>query len=334
MKRRTVLLLSLGLFFSIAIVVAFVNRMDGRHLGHLDLRLQWVHQAQFAGFYVAKEKGFYQDEQLDVDIEPGGSSFNVPALVATHNADIGIWVGDQVLRARAGQNNMPIRAVGVVFQRSLVCFMVHRDSPINSPQDLAGRTIGVYPGFDSESIYLDLLNRFHVDRNTITEYPAAYSIVPFLQHQVDVWPSYIINEPLVAEERGQHVRCLTPDAYGIKYYSDTVIVRDDFLAGHRDRVVRFLRASQRGWRYALGHPDEAVQIVLKYDPSLHPEHERAMLEALAADVSPIDPLFKMDPEVWAYMADSMRSRGISIDTERALDVADYSIAEEATRTRP
>jgi len=327
MKRMIVAAFSLAVFIALAVVVVIVNRKEHRHLEHIDLRLQWINQSQFAGFYVAKEKGFYQDALLDVDIEPGGSSFNVPAMIATGNADIGIWVGDQVLRARAGENRMPIRAVGVVFQKSLVCFMVRRNSTITSPQDFAGKTIGVYPGFDSESIYLDLLNRFHIDRKSIREYPAAYSIVPFLKGQVDVWPSYSINEPLVAAENGLAVRCLTPDAYGIKYYSDTIVVRDDYLSRYRERVSRFLKASERGWRYALANPDEAVSIVLKYDPSLHADHERAMLKALAADVSPIDPFFQMDPEVWQYMAESMRDRGVEIDMARASDVADYQVAD-------
>jgi ABC-type nitrate/sulfonate/bicarbonate transport system substrate-binding protein len=328
MKRRYLVLIACAVFLGSIVVVWSFNRVTHRHGDHLSLRLQWIHQAQFAGFYVAREKGFYKDLNLDVDIDPGGSSFNVPTMVSTGQADVGVWVGDQVLKGYA-HSGMPIRAIGVVFRKSLVCYMVRRDSRIFSPSDFRGKRVGIYPGFDSESIYVELLRQANVERSDVHEYPAAYSIVPFLAGQVDVWPSYVINEPLSAREHGQPVRCLTPDMFGVKYYSDTLIVRDDTLQSKRDVVVRFMKASERGWRYALSNPDEAVGIVLKYDPSLHRDHEKAMLAALAEYVNPTDPFFQMDPEVWRAMAAQFQTRGLIPDAENALHVADFDIAEEA-----
>jgi len=327
-KQLQSIAIALALFTISIFLVWSHNRILHTHSDHLSLRLQWIHQAQFAGFYVAREKGFYKDLNLDIDIEPGGSSFNVPTMVSTGQADVGIWVADQVLRGY-GHAGMPIRAVGVVFRKSLVCFMVKKDSSILSPADFRNRTIGVYPGFDSESIYTELLGQFHISRQEVKEYPAAYSIVPFLSGQVDVWPAYIVNEPLAAIEHGQPVRCLSPDAFGIRYYSDTVIVKDEILAKRRDVVIRFLRASEMGWRYALSHPDEAVETVLKYDPSLKRDHERAMLLALAEYVSPTDPFFQMDPAVWKVMADQLHAAGTIPDASSVLGAIDYKAASEA-----
>ncbi len=328
MKLRTRAVLAIAVFLLLGAVVFLYNQKTRRHSEPLSLRLQWIHQAQFAGFYVANEKGFYRENGIDLGIEPGGKDFNVPLLVAEGRADFGIWVGDQVLVA-FDKRKMPIRAIGTVFNRSLACFMVREDSGIFKPTDFAGKTIGIYPGFDTESIYLELLRRFRLDRNTIKEYPAAYSIVPFLRREVDIWPSYVINEPLAARENNVPVTCLGPENFGIQYYSDTLIVKDSLLRDNRDLVLRFVEASERGWRYALSHPDEAVEIVLKNDPSLKREHETAMLRALAPYINPTDPMFKMDSAVWKSMAEILKSRGAIDDVTSAERVGDFQIAEEA-----
>ncbi len=329
MKLRRVAI-ALAIVAGIVAVVVLEKRASKRHSQTMSLRLQWVHQSQFAGFYVAKERGFYRDVGLDLSIEQGGKDVNVPMLVAEGRADFGIWAGDQVLRGYE-HTPTPIRAVGTVFNRSLVCFMVRADSAIHGPKDFLGKTVGVYPDLDSENIYLELLRNSNLDRAAIKEYPAAYSIVPFLRGEVDVWPSYVINEPLAARAHGQPVRCLTPDMFDIKYYSDTIVVKDSTLRERRSMVVSFLEASERGWRYALSHPEEAVAIVLKYDPSLNKEHELAMLKAEAEYISPTNPLFKMDPEVWKAMAEMLHSRGVIDDVTSYQRLPDFQIAEEGDK---
>lgn len=329
MKLRTAALVA---FFAFLLVGSFVflrNRTTRKYeqIDTASLRLQWVHQAQFAGFYVAKEKGFYQQRRINLQIGAGGQDFNVPLLVAQRREDFGLWVGDHVLEARDKQ--MPIRAIGTVFNRSLACFMVKQGSPIFTPKDFEGKVVGVYFGFDTETIYRDLITRFHVNHLTIKEYPAAYTIVPFLQGAVDVWPSYVINEPLAARESGQQVRLLKPEDYGIRYYSDTLIVNETTLRDKRDLVMRFLEASEKGWRYALSHPDEAINIVLKYDPSLKEGHERQMLSALAPYINATEPLFAMDPETWKAMGEVLQRQGAIRDVNVFQGLCDFRIAAEA-----
>lgn len=329
MKTKTIIALGGVCFLVLSLSIALIYHSTHRDLYPLTLRLQWIHQAQFAGFYVAQEKGFYKNERLDVTIEPGGEGFNVPLMVSTRQDDIGIWEGDQVVKAYA-LKNMPIRAIGVVFRKSLVCYLVRDDSGIFTPADFRGKIVGVYPGYASESIYGEALQRFGVDRSSIHEFDAAYDLLPFLTRKVDVWPSYRINEPLTAKEHDVPTRCLGPDDWGIHYYSDTLIVREDTLIKKRNVLIRFLRASQQGWRYALSHPDEAIQIVLKYDPSANVEHQRAMLNALADYTNPEDPFFQIDPSVWNSMVSSLRDQGVLQDVEavKAQGAPDYTVAQE------
>lgn len=330
MKTRTSFALSVLLSILIAAPLLMFNSCNQRHseVDKATLRLQWIHQAQFAGFYVAREKGFYKERNIDLDIHQGGTQYNVPTLVAEEREDFGIWVGDQVL-ASFDKNKLPVRAIGTVFNRSLACFMVRADSDIRTPSDFRGKTVGIYPGFDTETIYVELMKRFGVDRAQVKEYPANYTIVPFLEGKVDVWPSYVINEPIDAADHGVNVRILPPDSFGIKYYSDTLIVNEKTLRERRHLVVRFLEASEKGWRYALSHPDEAIDIVLKYDPSLKREHEKKMLEAMAPYLNATDPLFKMSPEVWKSMSDILQAQGAVTSADSYTRLCDFQVADEA-----
>lgn len=321
-------------FVLVAFAVVFVNKATHHHerFDNVSLRLQWIHQAQFAGFYVAKEKGFYEKRGVHLTIRSGGIGFNAPLLVAQEKDDFGIWVADQVLAASA-KEGMPIRAIGTVYNKSLACFMVRDQSGILTPADFAGKTVGIYHGFDTETIFQELIARFHVNASKVKQYTAAYNMSPFLDGQVDVWPSYVINEPLAAEENGVKVRVLTPDAFGIRYYSDTLIVNERILREKRDLVIRFLEASEEGWRYALSNIDEAVDLVLKYDSSLKRDHEKRMLLALVPYLNSNDPLFGMDPNVWQSMSEILLRQGAINDVSSFKTLCDFSVADEAHRAR-
>jgi NitT/TauT family transport system substrate-binding protein len=330
MKKTTTIVVSLLVFSSLAIPLVVLNACNQRHsdVERATLRLQWLHQAQFAGFYTAKEKGFYRDLNIDLDIRQGGKGYNVPVLVSEEREDFGIWVGNSVLSSFDKQD-LAIRAVGTVFNRSLACFMVKEESSIHTPSDFRGKTVGMYPGFDTETIYIELMKRFGIDRSEVKEVPANYSIAPFLDGQVDIWPSFVINEPLDAEKHGVKVRVLSPDVFGIKFYSDTLIVNEKTLRERRSLVLRFLEASEKGWRYALSHPDEAVEYVLKYDPKLDRNHERKMLEAMSSYLNTTDPLFKMSPDVWQSMASVLQGQGALTNSESYKRLCDFEIAQEA-----
>jgi NitT/TauT family transport system substrate-binding protein len=331
MKQKHIVTISGFIFITFAVSVLIFNSCTKRHETPLDkasLRLQWIHQAQFAGFYVAKEKGFYAEQNIDLTIRSGGVGFNAPIMVSQEQEDFGIWVGDQVLVAFDKQQ-MPIRAIGTVFNRSVACFMVREDSGINTPKDFEGKTVGLYAGFDTETIYKELLQRFNVDRRKIKEYPAAYNLAPFFDKQVDVWPSYAINEPLAAEENGVKVKLLTPDQFGIKYYSDTLIVNERTLRERRPLVERFLEASEKGWRYALKHPDEAIDIVLKYDPTLKRDHEMRMFNDMAKYLNATDPIFRMSPEIWQGMAEVLKRQDAINQIDSFQRLCDFQVAVDA-----
>lgn len=331
-SRRHIFTFLGGLVLVIATSALLVPHFFGTPLARttappekLSLRLQWLHQAQFAGFYVAKEKGFYREEGLDVTINSGGQDFNAVTLVASGSDDVGIWTADQVLLAYS--RGVPIRAVGVVFDRSLAAFMVRSSSGIKTPKDFEGKTVGMYYGYDTETLYLHLLKKFGVDRSKIQETALQYDLGRFYSGEVDVWPAYAINQPLAAKQAGIGVNLLTPEQFGIRYYSDTIIVSDSTLRKRRDSVVKFLRASQQGWEYALAHRDEAVDIVLTFEPHLDKEHQKQMLDVVAEYVNKKEPMFSMDRDTWDSIAVTLVDQGLLKESPDIARLVDFNIVE-------
>jgi|ERR1039458_3533 ABC-type nitrate/sulfonate/bicarbonate transport system substrate-binding protein len=316
-----------------------------RRVDRAILYLQWFHQAQFAGFYVANNKGFYDDVDLEVDIRPrpltAGEDWSVPRIVSasTDRDDkpkaFGIWVGDQVLRQYA-EENLQIAAIGTVFDRSLACFMVKDQSNIFGPHDFGDKRVGLFKGYDTEIIYNWLVAHYPppTPAHTVLLNPTADATAQLRSGDVDVWPAYAINEPLAAEAAHPplHVRLIFPDYYNIGYYSDTLIVNRRTLERHRDVVERFTEASERGWRYALENRDEAVKIVVGYDRlrlGRLIEQQQLMLNKMTFYVRTFNPMLGMDEPTWASMADILQQQGALKDVGIYKTLCDFNLAKDA-----
>jgi ABC-type nitrate/sulfonate/bicarbonate transport system substrate-binding protein len=327
-RLRLLIVITVSLAVTIALTVFAIRHFRAElsgSSGHekISLRLQWLHQAQFAGFYIAKEKGFYADEGLDVTINPGGQDFNAATLVASGSDDVGIWTADQVMLSYS--RGMPLRALGTVFSRSLTAFMVTKESGITKPKDFEGKTVGIYYGYDSETIYVHLLKKYGVDRSKIKETALQYDLSRFFSGEVDVWPAYVINQPLTAKKAGVEVNVLTPDQFGVNYYSDTIIVNEKTLRNKHDEIVKFMRASELGWRYALDHRDEAVDVVMKTAPHLDREVQRMMLDVVAQYIGQRNPMFAMDRDVWNSIANILTEQGLLKEAPNLDEMLDASM---------
>lgn len=275
----------------------------------LRLQLQWFDQAQFIGFYVANEKRYYAEEGLEVDIIPGGFNINPVMKVRMGEADIGIATADQVLLQKAEGHD--IKAIGNVFNKSIACFMSRKSLNIRSPQDLIGKKVGVYRGFDTENILLSILKKHNIDEKEVNIRDAG-SFSAFITEEIDVFPSYLINEPLFAEEKGIPVNILYPDNFGIQFYSDTIFTSGKYLESNRKVFVRFLRASAKGWDYAEQNPNEALEIMYRYTRSSGAQlsssaHQKKMLQKVIEHLrgGAKNEMFFMDRTRWESMEQSL-----------------------------
>lgn len=336
MKRIAVPLVILGVIVAIGLIVWSTHLPDDATLAGmrpLRVQLQWFDQAQFAGLYVAKERGFFADEKLDVTLIPGGYQVNPIDTVLDNHADIGLVTGDQLLIAEA--HGRPVKAIGTVFYKSVACFMVKDASNINTPQDFVHKKVGVYRGYDTENVLPALLVRQNIP-TTAVQIVQAGSIEAFVKGELDAFPSYVFNEPLAMKRDNIPVHCIAPDAFGVQFYSDTMFVSDNTLKARRDDLRRFLRAATRGWQYAEQHPEGALDAMYKHAHNLSKDtygHQQAMLDVVLKYLrhDPQQRLFEMNQNTWSEMEKSLVAIGRIRNTGHVADLLETHLLAEAQK---
>jgi NitT/TauT family transport system substrate-binding protein len=268
------------------------------------LRLKWVHQAQFAGFYTAVEKGYYEEVGLDVEIRPGGADFPSVQMIASGTEHFGVTGADQILMAR--EKGVPVKALSAIYRKTPFVLFSLKDSGVTTMEDLVGQKIGVKLGGNEELTYRAMVKNAGVDGSKIEEMPARYDLSPLLSGQVKAWPGYVINEVLAVQELGNEVNIIEPNDYDINFYADTLFTTEDIIKRDPEMVKSFVQASMKGWSYALENPDEAAEFGLKYSDNLTIDHEVNMMNASIPLLEPENlPLGKMESEAWEVLQQNL-----------------------------
>jgi NitT/TauT family transport system substrate-binding protein len=270
------------------LAVAFSLLISGTVLASaadaVTLRLKWLHQAQFAGFYVAKEKGYYDAAGLDVSIQPGGPDFPAIQMVAGGGEQFGVTGADQILIARS--KGVPVVAIAVIYRENPFVLFALKKSGLTKASQFAGKNIGLKIGGSEELIYRAVLARAGVDKKSLHETPVKFDLTPLLTGQVDVWPGYLINEVIAAQEKGFEVSIIRPADYGVAMYADTLFTTERMLKEKPDVVRKFVAATVQGWSDALADAEGAARTTVKFGNKLEFAHELAMMKASIALVRP------------------------------------------------
>jgi ABC-type nitrate/sulfonate/bicarbonate transport system substrate-binding protein len=283
------------------------------------VRLKWFNQAQFAGFYVAKEKGFYKAAGLDVNIQPGGPDFPAIQMIAGGNEQFGVTGADQILVARS--KGVPVVALAAIYRRNPFVLFALAKSGIKTPADFVGKKIGVKIGGNEELIYRAVLAKAGIDKSKLTEIPVKFDMTPLLTGDIDVWPGYLINEVLAAKEKGFAVNVIAPSDYGIDLYADTLFTTEAMLKTKPDVVRKFTAATLQGWNAAIAAPEEAAKITVKYGDKLTYDHELAMIRASIPLLKPDSkPVGTMDQDAWTAAQKLLLGAGFQKDPVNVAEV--------------
>lgn len=247
-----------------------------------NLKLKWLHQAQFAGNYVANEKGFYKDEGLKINILP--FSFDDPTIksVSEGRETFGITGADELVLARS--KGVPIKAIAVIYKINPVTAYSLPNSGITKPQDFVGKTVGIERAGDGTEInvgilYSAMMAKLGIDRSKIKEITIGYDAKELLSGKTDISTGYIINEPNEVKEKLGDVNTILMADYGVNMYADVIFVTENTIKNKPEVVERFLRATLKGWQYAIEHEDEAVDMTLVYAKDSNKKHQAYMLKA-------------------------------------------------------
>ncbi len=251
----------------------------------LTLQLKWVTQAQFAGYYVAQDKGFYDEEDLNVTIKPGGPDIAPPQVIAGGGADVVVDWMPSALASR--EKGVALVNIAQPFKRSGMMLTCRKDTGIESPKDFAGKTLGVWY-FGNEYPFLSWMSKLGLPTDGsdggVKVLKQGFNVDPILQKQADCVSTMTYNEYWQIIDAGipaDELQVFKYEEQGVSTMEDGLYVLEKNLADEAfvDKTARFVRASMKGWEYARANPDEAADIVLENDASgaQTEEHQRRMM---------------------------------------------------------
>ena len=253
------------------------------------LQLKWVTQAQFAGYYVAADKGFYAEEGLEVEIKPGGPDIAPPQVLAGGGADVILdWMPSALATREKG---LPLVNIAQPFKSSGMMLTCRKDTGITTPEDFRGKTIGVW-FFGNEYPFLSWMSQLGIptdgSEQGVTVLKQGFNVDPILQGQAACISTMTYNEYWQVIDAGLSADDLVVFKYedqGVATLEDGIYVLESALddAAFRDKMVRFVRASMKGWKWAEENPDDAADIVLENDATgaQTEKHQKRMMGEIA-----------------------------------------------------
>lgn len=253
------------------------------------LQLKWVTQAQFAGYYVAQDQGFYKEEGLNVTIKPGGPDIAPAQVIAGGGADVVLDWMPSALASR--EKGLPLVNIAQPFKSSGMMLTCRKDAGIESPEDFKGKTLGVW-FFGNEYPFLSWMSQLGIPTDGgdagVTVLKQGFNVDPILQGQAACVSTMTYNEYWQIIDAGLTPEDLVVFKYedqGVATLEDGMYVLEENLSdpAFEDKMVRFVRASMKGWKWAEENPDEAAMIVLDNDASgaQTEEHQKRMMGEIA-----------------------------------------------------
>ena len=259
-----------GLTKGLLAAVVAVCGMTAQAAEKVTIQLKWLPQAQFAGYYLAQAKGFYEAQDLNVTIKPGGPDIGPAQVMAGNGADVMVdWMPSALASREAG---VPLVNIAQVYNQSGLMLTCKKSSGVNSPKDLKGKTLGVWYG-GNEYPFLNWMNKLGYKPDTdIKVLKQGFNVDPLLQNQAACISTMIYNEYWQLVDAGIKEKDLVTFFYekeGVATLEDGLYVMEAKLKDPAfvARMAKFLKASFKGWNEAVKNPAEAAKAVVAADAS-------------------------------------------------------------------
>jgi NitT/TauT family transport system substrate-binding protein len=301
-------------------------------LDDVRVQLQWVAQSQFAGYFVANDLGFYEDECLNVEILEGAVEIVPQTVLATGGAEFGLaWVPKALVSREQGAD---IVNIAQVFERSGTLEVSFADSGIQTPADWAGKTVGNW-GFGNEYELTAAIELFGVEDVELVG--QNFDMLALLNGELDAAEAMIYNEyaQLLEAENPDTGELYQPEDFNIIDFNevgtamlqDAVWVNADWIAeeGNEDIAVRFLKATFRGWIHCLDNFDECVEVVLNNGSTLGESHQAWQLNEILGLIFPAS-------NGIGVMNESLWEQTVEVATGQIEELQGVEISGDAYRT--
>lgn len=276
-------------------------------LDPVTLQLKWTHEFQFAGYYAAQELGYYREAGLDVSFKEAKPSDDIVEEVLSKKADFGTGSSGLILNRHKGQS---VVVLGVIFQHSPYVLITRKDSPNPSIHDLICKRIMIEPLAIELQAYL---LREGIPPECYAPLVHSFNFEDLLNNKTDAMAAYITSEPFFLKQAGADFHVLSPRSAGIDFYGDNLFTSEQEIRENPERVRAFREASFRGWKYAMTHPEEVIDIILAKYNSQH--HSREQLRFEADQMAPLIQAHLVDigymyPGRWQHIAEIYTELGM------------------------
>ncbi len=274
-------------------------------LEEVTYRLKWLFNISVVGDLWADAYGNFESNGLKVTVKPGGPEKDAIKELEIGHAQFGVASADQVIRAVS--KGSPIVVLAQLFQVNPLHWIYRPDkTPLKTPLDLKGRTIGITYGGNDETIMRALMAKYDIKEDEVDLFSVRYDYTPFYQRKVDLWPLYRnAQAPIIGEKlrkAGEKFDLMSPSRLGIRFVANSIVTTQKMLEERPETVKRFKKALFQAWREALDpeNKDKAVDTVLKYNQETPAEIVRKQLPATRLLMLP-EPDFefgKIDVAAW------------------------------------
>ncbi|BAF71816.1 diguanylate cyclase [Sulfurovum sp. NBC37-1] len=227
----------------------------------VSVQLQWKHQFEFAGFYAAKEKGFYKEVGLDVDLIEFDGGSNTIDRVLSGDVTFGATYSTLIYRYLKGD---PLVLLANFFKQSPLVLVTQKQFKL--PSDLKGKKVMVSDTTVNDAKLLMMFKKFDMNESDFIAVPPSFDLQDFIDKKVDAMTVFVTNETYQLDKKGVAYNVLDPSAYGVRFYDLNLFTSQKELREHPQRVAAFRNATIKGWKYALKHKDEIIRLILdKYN---------------------------------------------------------------------
>jgi len=265
----------LRLVVALLLFLSLTQQSQAEPLQQISLQLIWKHQFQFAGYYMAQQKGFYRDVGIDLKITEftEGDDPVEKVLEGQHQFAIG---RSTILAQKA--KGADIVALMAAYQSSPLMLLTTEESGIQSPEHLRGKKIMMTADAENQVELLAMLQQSNILRDDFTRVDHTFNIQSLINGEADAMASYISNEPFQLEQLGIKYNIIHPKNYGFSMYSDILFTSGSYLKQNPELVADFRQASIKGWQFAFDHIDETVDVILKHYNSQNRSREALLFE--------------------------------------------------------
>lgn len=304
--------------------------------GALTYQLSWLFISEWSGQYIADQDGFWVDEGFTgVTLVPGGSNAGAPETAITQgNAFAAVSVFD--LTAPAILQGAPVKCIGVMYQKSPSCVLSLADAPINTPEELIGRTIGVSAG--NFGTYQAFLAANGIAEGEVNRVPVENDPLPLTTGTVDAWFGYYYNEPALLEAQGYATTAFLLSDFNYPLSGNPIIVTQESIDSDRERVKAFLRGDIRGQLANIADPRRGAELTtstygqdLGLDTDEQETENRASIELMQSDDTGANGLYTMTDELIEANLATLASGGNDLTADQLFD---FSLLQEVYEEDP